>query len=385
MPDDIQPTTEGEALRDELIPRPTDVDFERIEGETKDESSSPAEYNLSTYPADFTLEILHQKCKDREIIIPKFQRQFVWKQPQASKLIESFFLQLPVPAIFLYTDRTSQNFLVIDGQQRLRSVFYYFEGFFGEEVKGQRKAFRLQGLNENSRFENKLFSELEERDQKKLKNSVLRAFVVQQLDPNDDTSIYHIFERLNTGGTLLTNQEVRNCVYNGALNDLLVSVNRLPEWRQILGKEQNDSRQKDIELILRFFALKFGPTYEKPMKDYMSKFMRRWRHKDAATIAQMGEVFSQTCKSLVQHLGTRTFHVRAGLNSAVYDAVMLAFSSHLDSIPTDVKARYKKLVYSADFERRTRGSTTDVETVKERIRLANEKLFGNTPDETAAS
>jgi hypothetical protein len=99
----------------------------------------------------------------------------------------------------------------------------------------------------------------------------------------------------------------------------------------------------------------------------------------------MGEVFSQTCKALVQHLGPRTFHVRAGLNSAVYDAVMLAFSSHLDSIPSDVKARYKKLVYSADFERRTRGGTTDVDTVKERIRLANEKLFENKPDETAAS
>ena len=68
-----------------------------------------------------------------------------------------------------------------------------------EEVKGSRKSFRLHGINERSKFHNKLFSELEERDQKRLKNSVLRAFVVQQLDPDDDTSIYHIFERLNTG------------------------------------------------------------------------------------------------------------------------------------------------------------------------------------------
>ena len=305
----------------------------------------------------------------------------MWKQTQASKLIESFFLQLPVPSIFLYTDRKTQNFLVIDGQQRLKSVFYFFEGYFGEEVKGTRKSFRLHGLNDKSKFHNKLFAELEERDQKRLKNSVLRAFIVQQLDPDDDTSIYHIFERLNTGGTLLTNQEVRNCVYHGGLNDSMIKLNRLPEWRQILGKEPNDSRQKDIELMLRFFALRFGPAYEKPMKDYLSTFMKRWRHSEGQTIAQVEATFTNTCMKIRQHLGEKPFHVRAGLNSAIFDAVMIAFSFNLEAIPADIAARYRKLVYSPEFERRTSGATTDVEAVKERIRLAKDKLFAPAANE----
>jgi hypothetical protein len=376
---------EAKEVRDEVLKSSTDIDIELIHGELEDEESSPPEYNLSTYPADFTLEILHQKWRDKEIEIPKFQRQFVWKQTQASKLIESFFLQLPVPAIFLYTDRKTQNFLVIDGQQRLKSVFYYFEGYFGEEVKGSRKAFRLHGINEKSKFHNKLFSELEERDQKRLKNSVLRAFVVQQLDPNDDTSIYHIFERLNTGGTLLTNQEVRNCVYHGGLNDLMIKLNRLPEWREILGKAPNDSRQKDIELMLRFCALKFGPLYEKPMKDYLSKFMQRWRNSEGQALTQIEQAFTVTCKQVRQHLGAKPFHVRAGLNSAVFDAVMLAFSFNLSAIPADISARYRKLVYSPEFERRTSGGTTDVESVKERIRLAKEVLFAPAANEAKAS
>jgi hypothetical protein len=375
MPEEIEPLVQQ--VRDEQLRLPGDIELEPIKGELEDEESSPPEYNLSTYPADFTLEILHQKWKAKEITIPKFQRQFVWKQIQASKLIESFFLQLPVPAIFLYTDRETQNFLVIDGQQRLKSVFYFFEGFFGEEVKGKRTAFRLLGINEKSKYHNKLFSELDDRDQRRLKNSVLRAFVVQQLNPNDDTSIYHIFERLNTGGTLLTNQEVRNCVYHGPFNDVLVSLNGLPEWRRILGKEVNDSRQKDIELILRFFALKFGGGYEKPMKDFLSKFMSRTRHSDTHKLKEMEESFIKTCKTVVQNLGAKPFHIKAGLNSAVYDSVMLAFSLNLNSVPSDVSGRYDALVHSFDFQRRVSGATTDVEAVSERRRLANAKLFGN--------
>jgi len=73
---------------------------------------------------EYTLEGLHQKWKAEEILIPDFQRRFVWKQVQASKLIESFLVGLPVPAVFLYTERKSQKFFVIDGQQRLKSIFY---------------------------------------------------------------------------------------------------------------------------------------------------------------------------------------------------------------------------------------------------------------------
>ncbi|MFZ0801123.1 MAG: DUF262 domain-containing protein [Terriglobales bacterium] len=212
---------------------PDDIELEEIESEVEDYESGPAEYDVTTFPADFTLQVLYGKWKEKDIEIPKFQREFVWKQAQASKLIESFMVGLPVPAVFLYTERKSQKHLVIDGQQRLKSVFYFFEGFFGEEELQQRKVFRLEGLSPKSKWYKKTFAEFDEPDQRKLNNSVLRAFIVQQLDPQDDTSIYHIFERLNTGGTLLTNQEVRNCVYGGKFNDLLNDLNTFQDWRQM--------------------------------------------------------------------------------------------------------------------------------------------------------
>src|SRR5690606_11803388 len=125
------------------------VVFDDSEGEIEDRRSSPASYEIATYPADYTLEVLHAKWLAKEIYIPPFQRGFVWNQAQASKLIESFLVGLPVPPIFLYVERESERSMVVDGQQRLRSIFDFFAGYFGNEDDRARKpVFRLKGLAE---------------------------------------------------------------------------------------------------------------------------------------------------------------------------------------------------------------------------------------------
>ena len=357
--------------------RPEDIEFERITSEEEDAESAPPDYEINTYPADFTLEVLYQKWLTGDIEIPKFQRQFVWKQNQASKLIESFLIGLPVPAVFLYTERASQKFLVIDGQQRLRSVFYFLEGFFGEEKNGKREVFQLTGLNEKSRYHQQTFKALTSADQRKLHNCVLRSFIVQQLDPQDVTSIYHVFERLNTGGTFLANQEIRNCVYRGNFRVLLQELNRLQEWRRVTGKDSIDSRQRDIELILRFFALLDSTHYVKPMKDFLSKFMNKNRELGGTVYGQFRTLFSATCAAVTKALGDRPFHIRRGLNSAVFDCVMVSFAHHLDAIPADIGERYKQLIEDkTGFLTKVSAGTTDEEVLKDRMRLANERLFG---------
>src|SRR5690606_22122035 len=147
-----------------------------------------------------------------------FQRNFVWSIKQSSLLIESFLLGLPVPQVFFYIDADNTN-LVIDGQQRILSVVFYFEGYFGSEnLQGRRQVFRLTGLSKGSPYAGKRFEDLSQTEQRKLKNSVLRAVNIRQLAPaNQNTSMYHIFERLNTGGTPLRPQEIRNCVFHGDL------------------------------------------------------------------------------------------------------------------------------------------------------------------------
>jgi hypothetical protein len=277
--------------------------------------------------------------------------------------------------VFLYAERSSQIYFVIDGQQRLKSVFYFFEGFFGEEDEGRRRVFRLSGLSDKSRFQGKSFDELRDEDKRRLKNSVLRAFVVQQLDPQDDTSIYHIFERLNTGGTLLTNQEIRNCVYHGSFIRFLDRINTDECWRKILGKNVPDTRKKDIELLIRFFAMRDISGYDKPMKDFLSRFMKKNRAASAEALAATESNFKNTCKAILDSLGERPFHVRAGLNAAVFDAVAVAFSKHLDNLPSDIEQRYERLLENEQFDSATRQATTDADTVRQRFATAEQVLF----------
>lgn len=355
---------------------PTDLDLLPIRSEDEDHHNAPPTYEITTYPADFTLEVLHHKWKTGEILIPEFQRRFVWEPIQASKLIESFLVGLPVPAVFFYTERRSRKYFVIDGQQRLKSIFHYFDGYFNPDMEGIRKTFKLTGLHPESRFHGRTFDGLGEEDQLQLKNAVLRAFIIKQLDPEDDTRMYHIFKRLNTGGTLLTDQEIRNCVYHGKFIDFLKRLNEVRPWREILGKKEPDRRERDVELMLRFFAMRDISDYKKPMKDYLTKFMIKHRNPTDQSLKNSEDLFNGTCIAVIDSLGPKPFHIQLGLNTAVLDAVLHAFADHLGDVPVDIKTRYQSLLDDKEFGECTRRWTTDVEVVQRRFRLATERLFG---------
>ena len=354
----------------------SDLDLEPVTSEDEDYASVPVEYRISTYPADFTLEVLHQKWKAGDFIIPDFQRAFVWKPTQSSRLIESFLVGLPVPPVFVYTDPESEKFLIIDGQQRLKSIFYFFEGLFETDIRGNRQVFCLVGLHPESRFAGKTFQELAEADSRKLKNAVLRSFVVQQVDPDDDTSKYHIFERLNTGGTFLANQEIRNCVYHGRLAEALSKLNLKVDWRKVLGKPHPDSRKKDIELLVRFFAMRDISGYEKPMKDFLSKFMHKNKDASESAFEQSAKILEETCIALLNALGQKPFHIKSGLNVATMDSVMVAFSKNLHNVPVDIHSRFLTLLEDARFQYCISRGTTDDNIIRERFSKAEEVLFG---------
>lgn len=352
---------------------------EKIKSEVQDEESSPTEYDISTYPADFTLQGLYEKWKNKEIVIPAFQRQFVWTQAQSSKLIESFLLGLPVPGVFLYTDKQTENLLVIDGQQRLKSIFYFFEGFFGEENNRKRPVFRLTGINDRSRWYNKTFKELRSNDEpsaKRLSNAVLRAFVVKQLNPKDDTSIVHLFERLNTGGTLLKGQEIRHCVYAGTFNNLLKELNQHKGWREILGRTLPDVHMRDEELILRFLALSETLNdYKKPMKDFLSRFMKKHQDAEKSVIDKYRTSFLSVVHAVREQLGKKPFHIHTGMNASVYDAVFVALA-HSAPLPSNIKARYELLKQNKTFMDCTISGTAEDTIVSRRIAKAKEVLLG---------
>ena len=340
---------------------------EEIRSEEEDQDAGTPIYRIASYPSDPTLEGLHLRWKRNEIVIPEFQRGFVWKHPQASKLIESFLLGLPVPSIFVFRESATQKQLVIDGQQRLRSIFGFFDGNLPDG-----SVFYLKGVD--PRWEGKKYPDLTEADRIQLRDAVLRVIVVEQLDPKDQTSVYHIFERLNTGGTGLTPQEVRNSSYHGPFNDMVVQINSNDVWRNIFGTNVADPRMRDAELIVRFLALyEDVDSYAKPMKQFLSSFMAKHQWDESPMAYQ--EIFLTSVNRVFESLGSRPFHIRRGINVAVYDSVMVAFARS-SSTPDDVKARYDSLLENLSFKDAISAGTTDVDTVKSRINLAGEILFG---------
>lgn len=340
--------------------------------EVLEDTEAYVAYDIASYPSDLTLSVLAEMWKSGDIVIPEFQRNFVWSISQSSLLIESFLLGLPVPQVFFYVDPDNKN-LVIDGQQRLLSVVYYLDGYFGSEtIHGKQQVFRLSGLDERSPYAKKRFSDLDEASQRKFRNAVLRAINIRQLNPKgENTSVYHIFERLNTGGTPLKPQEIRNCVFRGGFASLLRDLNADSNWRQILGKKTFDKHQKDVELILRAFALcQSWGKYEKPMKEYLNVAMDSNSSGTTPRVKWFAERFAQATKLVVKELGPRPFHIRGPLNSSALDSVLCTVIENLGKVPDDLAARYTKLVKDEDFRGATFYGTSDVSALQARFKAA---------------
>lgn len=345
--------------------------------EVIDENEVNVAYDIASYPSDLTLSVVNEMWENGDIVIPDFQRNFVWSIKQSSLLVESFLIGLPVPQVFFYVDSSNKS-QVIDGQQRIMSVVYYLDGYFGSEnIQGKKQVFRLQGLDDSSPFAKKRFVDLSDAHQRKLKGAVLRAINIRQLNPKgESTSIYHIFERLNTGGTPLKPQEIRNCVFRGDFVRILRDLNKDLNWRKIVGKTTYDRHQKDVELILRIFGLSyFFNDYDKPMKEFLNRTMSREKEGTSPEVEAMIENFPKVAAEIVSVLGERPFHVRGPLNSAALDAVFATLLSAKQALPNDLAERYKRLKEDKEFTDTTYYSTSDLSVVKRRFDASRRHLI----------
>lgn len=348
--------------------------------EEQDDESVAISYNIATYPSDYTLSGISQMWNDGDISIPNYQREFVWSIKQSSLLIDSFLCGLPVPPVFLYIDEDNKN-LVIDGQQRIMSVVFYIEGYFGaESTHGKRQVFKLAGLNEKSPFYNKKFTELSESDQRKLKQSVLRAVNIKQLNPvGESTSAYHIFERLNTGGTPLKPQEIRNCVFKGGFSDRLKEANTDENWRKLLGKNLFDKHLKDVELLLRVFALTGASNkYEKPMREFLNTAMKVNESGNTVKTNKFFEIFPKVTKLLTDAVGEKPFHLRGKLNVSALDSILCVLLENFETIKSDtLSSNFKALLVDDDFNKLTTINTNDSKTLQDRFLVVQKYLTRN--------
>lgn len=357
-----------EELRSEL------EELENVEDEATEIEVEPiTRYDITSYGIDFDIEGLVKRIKRGDIFVPPFQRNFVWKIAESSRLIESLLLGLPVPGIFLAQEQDTGKMLVIDGQQRLLSLLYFFEGVFNpKEEQTKSKIFKLEKVQ--PQFVGKTYQTLKPKDRIDLENCVIHATVVKQdLPTDDDTSIYHIYERLNSGGRKLTPQEIRTAVFHGKLLDDISVLNKYPSWRRIYGK--TNERMKDEELIVRFFAMfEAYESYKPPMTEFISLFCKKHRNDQNGKIEAYSILFKRCCDLFSTLSNGRPFRLATALNVAFFEAAMVGLASAINNgeEPTmaQLQSAYDSLKSNDDFKSVISQSTGNQASLRERIELA---------------
>jgi hypothetical protein len=329
----------------------------------------PFKYSITNYGADYPVDGLVRRIRAGDIAIPTFQRGYVWSLREASRFVESLLLGLPVPSVFFSKEQESQKLLVIDGQQRLLTLQYFYDGIWPIT----RKEFSLRNVSQ--RLEGMTYRTLPLDDRRRIDDSIIHAIIVRQDTPSDDSSsIYHIFERLNTSGVSLTPQEIRTAIYNGPFVELLRHLNKLNAWRSIYGPENRLMR--DQELILRFLALYFeGTRYSRPMKGFLNSFMGANKKLNRIKGERLTAAFRDSIEIINEAIGPRAFRLVRVLNAAVFDSVMIGIARRLERGPiTDykkLKENYNRLLESPDYLTLVERATADEESVAARLYMSS--------------
>jgi len=311
------------------------INIDKPKEESDDSYSNDDLFKISSWGADLSFRELIARYDDEELVKPELQRHYVWDRVEASRFIDSILLGLPVPSIFL-AKTPDEKLLIIDGYQRIMTVRDFVKGVFSDD----NSAFSLSSSARiHERWRGKSFAQLGDEEKRKIRNTTIHAIIFMQQHPTKgDTSLYQIFERINTGGRTLLPQEIRNCVYQGALNSLLFELNANSNWRSLWGTETRDNRMRDLEMILRFFVLSDDPilySEDMPANISLKKILNEYMGivRTEVEIEDLRKKFIQTIDFVNEFFGANALKnlspsdpTRFGNNvsSTVFDAVMIA-------------------------------------------------------------
>lgn len=380
-------TTE-DALDDEVSPR--DSDDENVEGganelfdiDPQDEIVS-TNYEITSYGADYDVEGLIRRMDKEDIVVPSFepsqpgievgafQRGFVWRKTQMSRFIESLLLGLPVPGIFLVKDKNNR-LLVLDGQQRLRSLQKFYDGKIDDRV------FRLIGVQPP--FEGQSYQDLRPEDRRRLDDSIIHATVLRDdSSSGSQDAVYSIYERLNTGGTPLQPQEIRIALYEGDFLRGIARLNEDDDWRNLYGPRS--TRFRDHELILRTIALhEWQGQYRKPLKTFLNAYLSAHQQDQLSRDEGVGGLFLDAVHQVNREIGKPAFRPERALNIAFADSILVGVMRRLDSGKPfeagELRDSYDVLTGDQEFTTATTLRTSDEDYVNLRLDKATAAFAG---------
>lgn len=237
-------------------------DYEQFENE---EGYKLNRYEITTYVTQRSVESLIKWVDKRKIIIPDFQRDYVWPISSASKLIDSVLLNLPIPNIFLYKlyIGAEEVYYVVDGFQRIQTLKYFKENKWsqqsdikeGQEQITQEQYHDFKIKYKTSEWHGKTYETLASEDRFNFDEYSVNLTIFEQNNPKNKNSMFEVFERINTGSDRLSEQEIRNAIYPGEFLKKIRQLAQMEEYKKII---ENDTimkkRQNHIDLFLRLLT-----------------------------------------------------------------------------------------------------------------------------------
>jgi hypothetical protein len=353
-------------------------DFELSIEEQSDLVEAEAEVASVSYSGqDFDIDGLVRRLNNGDIKIPQFghedpsidsagfQRSFVWNRSQMDRFLESLLLGYPIPGIFLVR-QTDNVFLVLDGQQRLRTLQHFYSGIFKD------RTFALKNVAE--KFEGLTYKTLPPELRRSLDNAFIQATIVAVSGDSENLdAIYQIFERLNSGGTQLTAHEIRVALFAGQFIDYLQDLNCDDNWRALYGPP--NQRIRDQELVARILAMYVDvDEYARPQKTFLNTFVGSNRKSTRPEVLEAGILFRAAARLINEAEGAPALR-RASrqVNNAWTDALFVGVMRRLSQTPLtteEFSEAHQRLREDPTFQKFVTGPSADEELVRGRIAAA---------------
>ncbi|MCI5144597.1 MAG: DUF262 domain-containing protein [Candidatus Electrothrix sp. AR3] len=320
-------------------------------------------------------ELVNMYDSEELVIDPEFQRYFRWNIYQRTRFLESILCGIPIPSIFM-AEVDNGRWEIVDGLQRISSVLSFFGKLRGEDSYKENGWAMCQG-DIVKKLKDKKVDDLPLKFQLNIKRSSVRVEVIKW-DSRYDMR-YELFNRLNTGGSPLTEQEVRNCIFRGSGNELANEIRELAQKEDLISLVRPTERQKSQlyldELVVRFYALLWSEEPKRNLGNHLTEYMRK--ASSAPSLFQGNKkLFIRTLKVVKN---TNMKNVFQGGNyqfsPSRYDGIMMGIASRIDSFekdPQKAKGKIEQLVKDKDFLSATGVGSNYQTRVKKRIKRAKE-------------
>jgi hypothetical protein len=316
---------------------------------------------------DMTVRQLLDMFVEGAIFVPpEYQRQFVWGAERESELIESLLLGIPIPSLFMATNSDS-TWEIVDGVQRLSTIAHFASSSDETFAKiGRKGPLRISDLEKVTSLNNSCYEDLTKPVQLMFMTRPIRVTVLN--DKSDLSVRFDLFERLNTGGVSLTNQEIRNCIFRGKFNEILKTLSKGEDFLTAVKlKETAQQNGMAEEYVLRFFAyLDRHKEFEHSVKGFLNDYMKE--HAANPPSPAKITLFRKSFAFLASAYPNGITRGQSSVTAAnLYEALAVGVALAVRAKKVISIQKLKRLAENAELKKLTTGATNSRKMVLARI------------------